>query len=530
MAMSPGEAIRLQRQKHRKEHLLKKENLLEFAREMCGYDLLLDHFHGPICAWLAANKDAQFLYWSAARGHYKTTLQIADIAQDILREHTKTHLWVHNALSQAAKAAEELAWHFQHNDKIRELWPEHCAKPTQQFYRSPAQDGLATFNLVSRKMARTAQPTFTACSILKDITGMHISGSVRMDDIIGKATISETGGLSKVKDFWSHTVIPVMDPGCKARNTGTRWDAADLYGLWVNSENWATLVRAVYEDENGNPDWKGKNVGVIPDDELERRRVEMGALFGPQMMNDPTPSSELMWNESLCEHPYLSQPQMREGTGKIILLGDPAPSLVGSPGWSKEKERGDLSKDDWAWAVVRVRRNGARSEIILLDGSFATTWDEDDGFDEGARLAKKWNATHAGIESPGGLGGSYARAWKRACQRNGIRCAWLQLKSTNKADGKNYRVASLASRAKQLEFLVCDSVPQMFLGKLWEQVRPYRKTAPGKNNIKHDDVVDVVAYATDPAIDEITPQPYAVPTDEDWQDDFEDDNQYGRYI
>ena len=57
---------------------------------------------------------------------------------------------------------------------------------------------------------------------------MHISGSVRMDDLISADTISESGGLQKVADYWGHTIIPVMDPGCKARNTGTRWDAADL--------------------------------------------------------------------------------------------------------------------------------------------------------------------------------------------------------------------------------------------------------------------------------------------------------------
>ena len=530
MSMSPGEAVRLERLKKKKQWWLKKENLLIFARELCGYDLLIDDFHGPIVSWLAAHKSEMFIFWSAARGHYKTTLQIADVVQDLLREPDKTHLWVHNALSQAAKAAQEISWHFQHNEKIRALWPEHCASPGAQFYKSPASDGLASFNLASRATARSAQPSFTACSIKKDITGMHISGSVRMDDVIGKETIAETGGLQKVSDFWSHTVIPVMDPGCVARNTGTRWDAADLYGKWIASENWTTLVRAVYEDEDHQPDWKGKNVGVIPDDELARRRVEMGALFGPQMMNDPAPIQERIWNQSECEHPFLSQPQMREGAGKIILLGDPAPSLIGSPKWTKEIERGDLSKDDWAWCVVRVRRNGTRQEIILLDGSFALSWDEDEGMDEGVRLAKKWSATHAGIESPGGLGGSYARAWKRACARGGIRCAILALKSTTKADGKNYRVASLASRAKQMEFQICETVPRMFLDKFYEQVRPYRKTAPGKNNLQHDDVVDVVGYATDPAIDDVAPLPIALLVDEEYQEDWDDHAQYGRYI
>lgn len=525
--MNPGEALRQERMKKKSAWYLEKRNLYAFAVELCHYDLMKEHFHGPICEWLSDKEDEQFVFWTAARGHYKTTLQIADLVQDILRTPSDTHLWVHAVLSEAVKAAKEIAWHFQFNPEIKARWPQHCTTPANKTFFKSSTNGTAQFTIVSQKGSRERQPTLLACGTGKEITGAHVSGSVRMDDIIGKETIAETGGLQKVADYWSHTIIPVMNPGCKARNTGTRWDAADQYGKWINSDDWATLVRAVFETD-GTPDWKGKNVGVIPDKELDVRRREMGPLFGPQMMNDPAPVAERIWNESLCEHPLLSQPQMRQGPGKVILLGDPAPSNLGSATWRKETERGDLSKDDWAWCVVRVRRNGTRQEIVLLDGTFSGQWDEDDGFDEGARLAKKWGATHAGIESPGGLGGSYARAWHRACQRNGIRCALLALKTTNKADGKNYRVASLASRARQLEFVICESCPTMFRDKFLAQVRPYRKTAPGRNNLKHDDVVDVVAYATDPGIDDVAPQATSVNIDDDG-DAFEH-TQYGRYI
>ncbi len=530
--MNPGEALRRQRLEKKRRWYLEKGNLYHFAKDLCGYDKLMDHFHLPICEWLAERANELYVFWSAARGHYKTTLQIADVAQDLLREPKKTHLWVHNTLTQAEKAAKELAWHFQHNDKIRELWPEHCAAPKVKFFKSASQDGTASFNLVSRIGERSAQSSFTACSIHKDVTGMHISGSVRMDDLISADTINESGGLQYVSDYWGHTIIPVMDPGCKARNTGTRWDAADLYGKWIASEDWHTMVRAVLEDELGNPDWKGKNVGVISDEELEFRRREMGALFGPQMMNDPAPMSERIWNQSRCEHPFLTAPQAREGKSITIVLGDPAPYNVGSPTFRKEQERGDLTKDDWAWCVVRVRRNGSRQEIVLLDGTYSKTWDEDEGFDEGVRLARKWGAKYAGVESPGGLGGSYQRAWSHACKRGGVRCGLIKLETTNKADGKNYRVASLASRARQMEFLIAESCPQVFLKKFFEQVRVYRKTAPGKNNLQHDDVVDVVGYATDPALDKIAPQPEAMYDDDDFDEiaALGDGPQFGSYI
>jgi len=513
--MGPAEALSREKKKKKADWYLEKENLYAFAEEVCGYDLLLPEFHGPICEWLSDVHNDQFVFWTAARGHYKTTLQKADLVQDILRNPEDTHLWVHAVLSEAVKACKETAWHFQYNDKIKEYWPEHCAPLSQKTFFKSSKEGTAQFMLFSQQGRKNPQPTMLACGMGKEITGAHISGTVRMDDIIGKETIAETGGLRKVADYWSHTIIPVMNPGCKAINTGTRWDAADIYGRWINSDDWKTLVRAVFETD-GVPDWKGTNVGVLSSKELAVRRREMGPMFGPQMMNDPAPVEERIWNQSECEHPMLSQPQMRSGPGKIILLGDPAPLNLGSPTFKKEMERGDLSKDYWAWCVVRLRRNGNRAEIILLDGTYSRLWDEDAGFDEGVRLATKWGATHAGIESAGGLGGSYKAAWKRATQRGGARTQWLDLKSTKKADGKNYRVASLASRARQIEFLVCESVPQTFYSEFLEQVRPYRKTAQSKNNLQHDDVVDVVGYSTDPAIDEVAPAPY--------QNDHNDDD------
>ena len=508
MRMNPAEALSREKKKKKAAWYLEKENLYAFAEDLCGYDRLIPKFHGPICDWMADVYDDQFVFWTAARGHYKTTLQIADLVQDILRDPTKTHLWIHAVLSEAVKSAKEIAWHFQKNPAIKEYWPEHCAPLSRKTFFKSSKEGTAQFTLVSQEGSRNRQPTLLACGMGKEITGAHISGTVRMDDIIGKETIAETGGLRKVEDYWAHTIIPVMDPGCKARNTGTRWDAADIYGKWIHSDDWKTIVRAVFETD-GVPDWKGKNVGVLSSKELAVRRREMGPMFGPQMMNDPAPIEERIWNQSECEHPRITQRQMRQGPGKIILLGDPAPLNVGSPSFKKEMERGDLSKDYWAWCVVRIRRNGSRQEILLLDGTFSRLWDEDCGMDEGVRLAKKWGATHAGIESAGGLGGAYQAAWKRACQRGGARAAWLDLKSTKKADAKNYRVASLASRARQLEFLIVEGCPQMFLDAFFEQVRPYRKTAPGRNNLQHDDVVDVVSYATDPAIDEVAPAPFA---------------------
>jgi hypothetical protein len=491
--MNPGEALRRQRLEKKRNWYLQKENLLHFARDLCGYDRLMDHFHGPICEWLASVANELYVFWSAARGHYKTTLQIADVAQDLLRDPTQTHLWVHNTLSQAEKAAKELAWHFQHNEKIRELWPEHCASPKVKFFKSASQDGTATFQLVSRVGTRSGQPSFTACSIHKDVTGMHISGSVRMDDLISADTINESGGLQYVSDYWGHTVIPVMDPGCKARNTGTRWDAADLYGKWIASEDWNTLVRAVLEDADGRPDWKGQNVGVISDEELEFRRREMGALFGPQMMNDPAPMSERIWNESKCEHPFLRARASR-----------------------------------WCWATpprtTSARRASRRSRNVEISPRTI-----------GLGVLCVFVATEAGRR---------LSCWTARTRRSGTRTRALMrafgLPASGELGSREWKVRAVSAVHTSEPGITPASVvesgavssPQVFLKKFFEQVRVYRKTAPGKNNLQHDDVVDVVGYATDPALDKIAPQPEAMYDDDDYDEiaDLLDGPQYGTYI
>ncbi|RLB37679.1 MAG: hypothetical protein DRH30_12805, partial [Deltaproteobacteria bacterium] len=89
---------------------------------------------------------------------------------------------------------------------------------------------------------------------------------------------------------------------------------------------------------------------------------------------------------------------------------------------------------------------------------------------------------------------------------------------------------ALADRAKRGEFLICDSVPDAFLhgdgdktGFL-TQMRGIRFLAKGRNNLRYDDHGDVVARATDSALQEFAPRPMQGGQQNDPWEEAEEEN------
>ena len=59
-------------------------------------------------------------------------------------------------------------------------------------------------------------------------------------------------------------------------------------------------------------------------------------------------------------------------------------------------------------------------------------------------------------------------------------------------------IANLAERAKNTEFLICETVPEAFLEGFLHQARGWRPLSSGRNSLKLDDRANVVSFAVDP--------------------------------
>jgi len=265
---------------------------------------------------------------------------------------------------------------------------------------------------------------------------------------------------------------------------------------------WDCVVRAASEIE-GKPDYLLQNpvhFGPEPGGRekaiarLVMAKDEMKGDFDPQMMNDPSPAAEKPW---VREKEVVIPKKEAAGVGFKIVLSDPAPAKTGSLDAFGAKRRGDGTKDYWANAVIKVRKNGMRNEIILLDGSMSREWDVDQGFDEICRLKRVHGASHHAIEGTGQAIALYQKSMDQSARRNGVPNMSLELEGTYRGNAKNIYFAALASAANSGEFVISDGCSREFLDMFLAQAREWRPLETGGNGLRYDDCANVVSFATD---------------------------------
>jgi hypothetical protein len=487
-------------------------NLYALCTEVLGYDKLTEAFHRPMLDDIDAQRregvKRSMELWP--RGHYKTTVRIGQMVQDLLIDPDGTALVSHAVEDEVHKIVEEAGQHFQKNKELRALRPECMPSSLDRRF-------LKSLEFTIKRSRYNRQPSVLGKSSNSEITGAHVD-VVYLDDIVGRNTIDDSG-LPKVKSWFRSTILPVLNPGGAIWVTGTRWDIEDPYGMWLKQKRWRCRVRAALET-NGEPDYKGEPV-LFGTRELQHRQTDMGPSdFAHQMMNDPSPAGEKPWDPSKCEH-YMTLREAASQPGEgasLVVLSDPAPARVGSLAGKKETERADGTKDDWATCVIKIRTRGQRQEFILIDGTFSKDWDHATGLDECARLMNKYSTSKVGIEAIGGLAAHYEDGMQRAARKAGTPgFLWIKFKSINIANAKNVRFATLASIAREQRFYICETCPREFVDRFLEQARNWREVGRGRNANRFDDVADVVSRCTDPAVQEFAPQATFV-TGDFWND------------
>lgn len=484
-----------------------QNSLWLLATEILGFDRLSETFHKPLLDRQDEMRRARragkgkFTFWIWPREHYKTTCRKAQVIQDYLCDPTTSVIWWHAVEDKAQEVCVAVSTMLQTNKELRKLFPDGVL-PSPNAKRFI---GAKEFRLRSNDVNHGA--SFRAYGAGSEATGGHARQGY-LDDPIAANDIADSQIPAKRRWFGA-TVMNVIEvaSGGWLDGTGTRWGTEDLYDEWIKSPDWDVSVRSVYETD-GALDYKGESI-LYPKKNIELKRRNMSsAEFAFQMMNDPSPSGEKPWDASQCEHRIAASEVA--GPGFIVVLSDPAPAKIGS--FAEDKRRDNDEKDYWANAVVKMRKNGQRSEIILLDGSFSKEWGVEEGFREVCRLQRKWNTPHLAIEKVGQAVAFYTEHHRRIARAEGVRHNSIDLTMTYK--GKNVQFAALCDRAKQDEFLLCDTIPPEFLEMFLAQAREWRPLPTGRNTLKYDDVANVVSFAADPVFTSYAPQ---VAANQDWQ-------------
>jgi hypothetical protein len=172
------------------------------------------------------------------RGHYKTTMRIAQSIQLHLIDPNLTILVIHAVEKEAENIVKEAGNHWQRNDRLRKLKPDLC--PSKRAKRFLTADAFTV-----HRSSFNRQPSMMAKGISSAMEGVHVD-VIMLDDIVARNTI-EDSALPKVKWAYRSTILPVLNPGGTILVTGTRWDIDDPYGEWLEMDGWACRVRAALE-------------------------------------------------------------------------------------------------------------------------------------------------------------------------------------------------------------------------------------------------------------------------------------------
>jgi hypothetical protein len=487
-------------------------HLYDFCVDILGYDALSPTFHKPMLdEWdrLDLRRMRQRFgndpiddspidrldLWP--RGHIKTWCQRAAVIRYALIDPTITVTWWHAVEDKAVESAESIGEQFIKNTKLRALFPAGVlpAMNRKKFCAS------GSFRLNSQRIGDA--PSMMAMGSGGESTGAHSRVGV-LDDFVGYQDVVNSQ-MNKKKEFYRATVRNVVLRTSNARGwidaIGTHWAMDDPYVDWRNSPDWISTVRACLETD-GVPDYKGSPV-YLSQEQIDKELREQGpTIFAYQMMNDPSPSGAKPWIPEECEHTCTLE--AAKGPGHVVLLIDPAPRAVGSLGWEGRAGMKSGTKNYWANVIVKLRRVGERQELVLLDAEQSKDWGLDEGMDRAAKMAIKWHANEAYCETTSTP--IYLETFLRSKKELGMRAYVIgsrrqhdandRLRATYNAGAKVSYIGALADRAKAHEVVVCDSFP--LRDEFFGQMRAFMPMSDGRTGIPFDDLVNAVAFATDP--------------------------------
>lgn len=551
---------RLQADRTRMRELRKCQSSLWYlSTETLGYKWdnrkrkgLTERLHKPICDRIDRHRERQHDAVFFGRGLHKSTIIVCCLIQDFLIEPSSVILYWHEVEEQAGAIVGEVAWHFQHNDKLRYLDPvgvydeRHLVRDQigQRFNIFPAKNAKKFLTMtgggkmtVANRQGKPRWASLIGRGVGSENSGEH-GDKCYMDDTCARKTRDEGQMANRISWFGS-TVYPVID-GRRFRAFGTLWEDWGLYHNWIKEKKWNVLVLPASIEENledvdwtkrklvlkpkkkhnGNYDYSNPIYGI--DREFEEKRLraahdQMKAEFGPQMMMEAQTSSELKWNQKMCEHPKISQHEALLGAGTLFLLSDPCP--YGTIGVGEQKRKGG-DKDEWSMAVLRMQAWRGRLRLVLIQGAASRLWRDHEGCDVAAGLMSRYGVRYGIFEN---INKDWSTDLHRACvdhgfapflESRGEKMLLPQFERQRVLHAKNMRHSNLCDMASRGCFVISEECDEEFLnGKhegdrmaLMYQLRKWEDRIDGSNGLPHDDRGDAVSYGTDPVLLRFSPR------------------------
>jgi len=235
----PVEASVAERQKELRYRA--RTDLMWLAREILGYEDLVDRVHQPVANHfyqmkpgtpIADLSDEKGMSLYDPRGHFKTTLAIASAVQWLLNYPNIRLFFGAGKLDRASDSLVAVKSHFQHNPKLRRLFPEFCPPPNKDW-------GTTTEFTLPNRTKVLVDASCVAFSMDSIKAGPHCD-VMFIDDAVHADNIRTPELLQNVIDRFIF-MRSIVEPYGYIHVIGTPYSDSDLYAWLEDPENGAWI-------------------------------------------------------------------------------------------------------------------------------------------------------------------------------------------------------------------------------------------------------------------------------------------------
>jgi predicted phage terminase large subunit-like protein len=459
-----------------------KTDLMWLAKEILDYTDLNERVHRPVVEHffkprpsvpIADVDDQKGMCLYDPRGHFKTSIMQASAIQWMLNYPNIRIFFVAGKIDRASDSLMSVKRQFQHNPKLRALFPEFCPPPQVDW-------GTTTeFTLPNRTDQKLVDGSLVAYSMDSIKAGPHCD-VMFIDDAVHADNVGTPEQLLNTQDRFVF-MRSIVEPYGYMHVIGTPYSDGDLYAWLEDDENggWLRKFR--------RPVWKIINPAYDPEQRkllasdveilfherftfefLKSLRYASGKeyIFNCQYLLDPTPLDSANFTDDLLERhriPHLHIPR----AGAVFQTWD-----IGFT----EKKRND-------WSVGATGLFDSKGNLFVLDvvlGRFSPY----QIIQQIAAAALKWRPRRIGIEDAGGtkLMLPSLDVIQRQLQRN-FNIEWMP---TSPFKRKPERILSMQPLLVQDKLYYSAAIP----ADIWTEVKKQHTKFP---RYPHDDAPDAIS-------------------------------------
>ena len=456
-----------------------KSDLYWLATEILGNQDFCPRIHAPMCALFVAKKPGLSLAQQdtvkerlllASRGHFKTTVDEADIIQWILLEPNVRILVLSGKEEIVISMVRNIKEHFQFNPKLRALFPELCPPEGKEF-------GNQTSFTSPGRTKRFKEPTVLATASQSVKAGLHFD-VIKGDDLVNEINTATPEQTRKTTERWEYT-SPIVEPYGYRDLIGTPYDEDDLYAktekvnedvkvfklpCWTLKPEYAQLIKQgkkltgemvnITFPERFNFDW------------FMRIRKNNPYMFNCQYLMDPTPEDMATFHEQdLMDH--MIPPMNIPKSGRVFQRWD--------FGFSEQKY------SDFSVGVTGLYDE--HGNLFILDIAFGK-WGPHDLVNAIVTQAIKWRPARVGIEAAGGSKLIQPALEVKLRELNHhINVDWFK---TSPTKHKTQVIAALEPLLLSHKLYFSMAIPSAAVAEGFKQFMKFPKG-------KHDDIPDAIA-------------------------------------